>query len=115
MSTAAASATANPPPVDMVNVQINGKWHKFPKGTRMIEACRQAGELVPHYCYHPKLSSPGNCRMCLLGMGMPPRPAPRQDPAKDAEGMPVISWMPRPVIACANTVSEGRGIRTAGK
>ena len=22
----------------MVNVQINGDWHQFPKGTRMIEA-----------------------------------------------------------------------------
>ncbi|RYD18595.1 MAG: 2Fe-2S iron-sulfur cluster binding domain-containing protein, partial [Verrucomicrobiaceae bacterium] len=48
----------------MVNVQIDGVWHQFPKGTRMIEACRQAQITVPHYCYHPKLSSPGNCRMC---------------------------------------------------
>lgn len=115
MSTAPASASASPPPVDTVNVQINGKWHKFPKGMRMIEACRIAGELVPHYCYHPKLSSPGNCRMCLVEMGMPPRPTPGQEPAKDEHGMPVIGWMPRPVIACANTVSEGMGIRTEGK
>ncbi len=111
----ATSAPAAKPPVDMVNVQINGAWHKFPKGMRMIEACRQAGELVPHYCYHPKLSSPGNCRMCLVEMGMPPRPAPGQEAAKDEHGMPVISWMPRPVIACANTVAEGQGIRTEGK
>ncbi len=115
MSTAPASASAPPPPVDMVNVQINGVWHKFPKGMRMIEACRQAGALVPHYCYHPKLSSPGNCRMCLVEMGMPPRPAPGQEAAKDEQGMPVIQWMPRPVIACANTVAEGQGIRTEGK
>jgi NADH-quinone oxidoreductase subunit G len=40
----------------MVNVQIDGVWHQFPKGTRMIEACRQAQITVPHYCYHPKLS-----------------------------------------------------------
>jgi NADH-quinone oxidoreductase subunit G len=53
--------------------------------------------------------------MCLVEMGMPPRPAPGQEPAKDEHGMPVISWMPRPVIACANTVSEGLGIRTEGK
>ena len=111
----AASAPAAKPPVDTVNVQINGTWHQFPKGMRMIEACRQAGVDVPHYCYHPKLSSPGNCRMCLVEMGMPPRPAPGQEAAKDEHGMPVISWMPRPVIACANTVSEGLGIRTEGK
>ena len=45
---------------NLVNVQIDGKWMKFPKGTRMIEACRQADVEVPHYCYHPKLTSPGN-------------------------------------------------------
>jgi NADH-quinone oxidoreductase subunit G len=99
----------------MVNVQINGTWHQFPKGTRMIEACRQVEALVPHYCYHPKLSSPGNCRMCLVEMGMPPRPAPGTEPEKDEHGFAKIGWMPRAVIACANTVAEGMGIRTEGK
>jgi NADH-quinone oxidoreductase subunit G len=99
----------------MVNVQIDGEWKKFPKGTRMIEACRQAEAHVPHYCYHPKLSSPGNCRMCLVEMGMPPRPTPGQEPEKDEHGFAKIGWMPRPVIACANTVAEGMGIRTQGK
>jgi len=40
---AAPSAPAAKPPVDLVNVQIDGTWHQFPKGTRMIEACRQVG------------------------------------------------------------------------
>ena len=99
----------------MVNVQINGVWHQFPKGTRMIEACRAAETIVPHYCYHPKLSSPGNCRMCLVQMGMPPRPAPGQEPQRDENGYENIGWIPRPVIACANTVSENMGIRTTGE
>jgi NADH-quinone oxidoreductase subunit G len=98
----------------LVNVQIDGKWHQFPKGTRMIEACRQAKITVPHYCYHPKLSSPGNCRMCLVQMGMPPRPAPGQEPQRDENGYEIIGWMPRPVIACANTIGENMGIRTTG-
>ena len=97
---------------DLVNVQIDGTWHQFPKGTRMIEACRQAGVEVPHYCYHPKLSSPGNCRMCLVEMGMPPRPKPGEELTRDEDGRLPIQWMPRPVIACANTVSENLGIRT---
>ena len=85
---------------DLVDVQIDGEWHQFPKGTRMIEACREAGVEVPHYCYHPKLSSPGNCRMCLVEMGMPPRPRPGDDPPEpDEEGHLPISWIPRPVIA----------------
>ena len=99
----------------MVNVQINGVWHQFAKGTRMIEACRETGTIVPHYCYHPKLSSPGNCRMCLVQMGMPPRPTPGQEPQYDENGYLPIGWMPRPVIACANTVSENMGIRTSGE
>ena len=99
----------------MVNVQIDGVWHQFPRGTRMIEACRAVQVEVPHYCYHPKLSSPGNCRMCLVQMGMPPRPAPGQEPTRDEQGYEPIGWMPRPVIACANTVSENMGIRTRGE
>ncbi len=99
----------------MVNVQIDGVWHQFPKGTRMIEACRQAKITVPYYCYHPKLTVPGNCRMCLVQMGMPPRPTPGQEPARDENGFEPIGWMPRPVIACANTVGENMGIRTTGE
>ena len=97
---------------NLVNVQIDGRWMKFPRGTRMIEACRQAEIDVPHYCYHPKLTSPGNCRMCLVEMGMPPRLAPGQEPELDEDGHQPIGWMPRPVIACANTVADGMGIRT---
>lgn len=98
----------------MVNVQIDGKWIQVPRGTRMIEAANLVGKEIPHYCYHPKLSSPGNCRMCLVQMGMPPRPAPGSEPEYDDEGFQEIGWMPRPVIACANTVAENMGIRTTG-
>ena len=99
----------------MVNVQIDGVWRQFPKGTRIIEACRSVGSIVPHYCYHPKLTAPGNCRMCLVQTGMPPRPAPGQEPQRDEHGYEPIGWMPRPVIACANTVAENMGIRTSGE
>ncbi|PAW64663.1 MAG: NADH-quinone oxidoreductase subunit L [Verrucomicrobiia bacterium Tous-C4TDCM] len=99
----------------LVNVQIDGVWMQVPKGMRMIEACKLAQKEVPHYCYHPKLSAPGNCRMCLVQMGMPPRPAPGQDPVRDGEGYENIGWIPRPVIACANTVGENMGIRTTGE
>lgn len=107
---------SEPTKTDLVDVQIDGVWHQFPKGTRVIEACRQVGVEVPHYCYHPKLSSPGNCRMCLVQMGMPPRPAPgAEPPAKDETGHLPLSWSPRPIIACANTVSPNMGIRTKGE
>ena len=98
----------------MVNIQVDGHWIQVPRGTRMIEACKLAEKEVPHYCYHPKLSSPGNCRMCLVQMGMPPRPNPGEEPSYDENGFQKISWMPRPVIACDNTVGENMGIRTKG-
>ena len=95
----------------LVNVQINGLWLQFPKGTRLIEACEQAGHFVPRYCYHKKLTSPGNCRMCLIEMGMP-KMGPDRKPSLGADGKPEINWMPRPQICCATDVSEGLGVRT---
>lgn len=98
----------------MVNVQIDGTWYEFPKGTRIIDACREIGVEVPHYCYHPKLSVRGSCRMCLVEQGMPPRLAPGQEPVYNEDGYQDIQWMPRAIIACANTVGENMGIRTKG-
>src|SRR5437762_2671994 len=99
------------PTVPLFNVQIDGVWHQFPKGTRVIEACAQAGVYVPRYCYHKKLSSPGNCRMCLIEMGMP-RMGPDRKPELGSDGKPIINWMPRPQICCAQDVAEGMGVRT---
>jgi NADH-quinone oxidoreductase subunit G len=98
-------------PTELLNVQIDGVWHQFPKGTRVIEACTKAGKFVPHYCYHPKLSSPGNCRMCLIEMGMP-KLGPDRKPEKGPDGKPVINWIPRPQISCAQDIAEGMGFRT---
>ena len=104
-------STETAAPVPLLNVQIDGVWHQFPKGTRVIEACRQVGKHVPHYCYHPKLSSPGNCRMCLIEMGTP-KMTPDRKPIVGADGKPEIGWIPRPQISCAQDVSEGLGVRT---
>jgi NADH-quinone oxidoreductase subunit G len=104
------NASGEPPP-QMFNVQIDGVWHQFPKGTRVIEACERAGSYVPRYCYHKKLSSPGNCRMCLIEMGMA-KLGPDRKPELGPDGMPVINWMPRPQISCAQDVAEGMGVRT---
>ena len=101
------------PPADapLLNVQVDGVWMKFPKGLNAVEAARRASKFVPHYCYHPKLSISGNCRMCLIELGMPKLDAARK-PVLAADGKPEISWMPRPQIGCATLVAEGMGIRT---
>ncbi len=97
-----------------VNVQINGTWYRFPKGTRIADACNSVGVHVPCFCYHPKLSVAGSCRMCLVEQGMPPRLAPGATPTYNEDGYQTIQWMPRAVVACANTVAENMGIRTNG-
>ncbi len=49
-----------------VNVTIDGKQVAVPEGLNLIEAARHAGKSVPHYCYHPRLTVAGNCRICLV-------------------------------------------------
>lgn len=97
--------------VSLFNVQIDGAWHQFPKGTRVIEACAQVGIFIPRYCYHKKLTSPGNCRMCLIEMGFP-RLGPDRKPELGADGKPIINWIPRPQISCAQDISDGMAVRT---
>ena len=58
----AAQATTT----EMVTLTIDGQTAMVPKGTLVIEAARQVGVMVPHFCYHPKLSPDANCRMCLV-------------------------------------------------
>ncbi|MGD9896053.1 MAG: molybdopterin-dependent oxidoreductase [Candidatus Methylacidiphilaceae bacterium] len=101
------------PPADtpLVHVQIDGQWVEVPLGLNVIEVARRFGKLIPHYCYHPKLSIAGNCRMCLFEMGTP-KLGPDRKRVLDAEGRPEIQWMPRPQIACATTAFEGLAIRT---
>jgi NADH-quinone oxidoreductase subunit G len=100
-----------PPDAPLLNVQVDGVWMKFPKGLNVVEVARRVGKFVPHYCYHPKLSIPGNCRMCLVEVGSPKMDAARKI-VLAADNHPEVAWMARPQIGCATQISEGMGIRT---
>ncbi len=50
----------------MAFIKLNDLELEVPDGINVIEAARGAGIEVPHYCYHPGLSRPANCRMCLV-------------------------------------------------
>jgi len=100
-----------PADAPLLNVQVDGVWMQFPKGLNVVEVARRAQKFVPHYCYHPKLSISGNCRMCLIELGTPKMDAERK-PVLAADGKPELNWMPRPQIGCATLISEGMGIRT---
>ncbi len=101
------------PPADapLLNVQVDGVWMQFPRGLNAVEVARRAQKFIPHYCYHPKLSISGNCRMCLIELGMPKVDHDRK-PILGADGKAEISWMPKPQIGCATLIAEGMGIRT---
>jgi NADH-quinone oxidoreductase subunit G len=102
-----------PPKPDLITVNIDGKEIAVPKGTNVIEAARLVGVDVPHYCYHPKLSVVGNCRMCLIEMGMPAvDPATKAPVIDPATGKQKINWIPRPQIGCGTNASPGLHIRT---
>jgi NADH-quinone oxidoreductase subunit G len=102
-----------PPKPDLVTVNVDGKEVAVPKGTNVIEAARLVGVDVPYYCYHPKLSVVGNCRMCLIEMGMPAVDPATKAPIMDpATGKQKINWIPRPQIGCATNAAPGLHIRT---
>jgi NADH-quinone oxidoreductase subunit G len=102
-----------PAATDLITVNIDGKEIAVPKGTNVIEAARRVDVDVPFYCYHPKLAIVGNCRMCLVEMGMPAVDPATKAPIMDpATGRQRINWSPRPTIACATNVSPGLHIRT---
>jgi NADH-quinone oxidoreductase subunit G len=76
--------------MDPVKITIDGKEVVTTKGKTVIQAAAEAGVSIPHYCYHPKLSIAGNCRMCLV----------------EIENMPKLQ------IACNTQVAEGMGVLT---
>lgn len=65
---------AEPTPTpETVSVTVDGMTLDVPKGTRLLDACAQAGIDVPHYCYHPGMSAPAQCRMCLVEVEKSPK------------------------------------------
>ena len=102
------------PKPDLVTVNIDGVDIAVPKGTNVIEAAKQLQKDVPHYCYHPKLTVAGNCRMCMVEMGMPAVDPATKAPVMDAAtGKQKINWIPRPQIGCGTTVTPGMHIKTS--
>ncbi|MEL6893718.1 MAG: 2Fe-2S iron-sulfur cluster-binding protein, partial [Actinomycetota bacterium] len=64
---AADDAVVEPEPdPNAVSVTINGKQVVANKGQLIIEAAKDQGAYVPHFCYHPRMSPVGMCRQCLV-------------------------------------------------
>jgi NADH-quinone oxidoreductase subunit G len=59
-----------------INLTIEGRAVTVAEGTSILEAAKQVGVLIPHYCYHPGLPVAGVCRMCLVEVEKAPKLAP---------------------------------------
>lgn len=57
----------------MPQVTINGRTFDFAKGERILEVALRNDVTIPHYCYHPSMSIPANCRICLAEVAAPNR------------------------------------------
>lgn len=74
----------------MPTLTVNDISVQVEEGSTVLQACEAAGIEVPVFCYHPKLSIAGNCRMCLVEM----------------------EKSPKPIASCSLPAGEGMVIRT---
>ena len=74
----------------MPKITIDGESIEVAKGTTLLQAAQELGIYIPRYCYHPKLSVSGNCRMCLVE----------------------VEKAPKLVTACSTEAAEGMSVRT---
>jgi NADH-quinone oxidoreductase subunit G len=75
----------------MPKAKVNGAEVEFEAGMTALQVAELAGEEIPRFCYHERLSIAGNCRMCLVEV----KPGP-----------------PKPQASCALPASEGMEITT---
>ena len=60
----------------MAHIEIDGRQVEVKDGSTVMDAARQVGIYIPHFCYHKKLSIAANCRMCLVQVEKAPKPLP---------------------------------------
>ena len=75
----------------MPKAKVNGVEIEFESGMTVLQVAELAGEEIPRFCYHERLSIAGNCRMCLVEV----KPGP-----------------PKPQASCALPAAEGQEIIT---
>ena len=56
-----------------VTVHIDGRAIVAEAGTPLLQVALDNGIEIPHYCYHPKLSIDGSCRMCQVKIEKAPK------------------------------------------
>jgi NADH-quinone oxidoreductase subunit G len=74
----------------MPTFTLDGREIEFTNGQTIIQAAKDAGIDIPHFCWHPALSVSGNCRICLVE----------------------VEKLPKLVIACSTPAAENMVVHT---
>ncbi len=86
-----------------ITIEVDGRELKARPGAMLIEVTDEAGILIPRFCYHQKLSTSANCRMCLVEVEKVPKPLPAcATPVND--GMKVFTKSPMALAAQKGTM-----------
>jgi NADH-quinone oxidoreductase subunit G len=98
----------------MVKIYIDEREYDVPAGTNLVDAAKwYADNDVPVFCYHPKMSPVGMCRMCLVELGSVERDKDTKAMLFDDSGKPKVRWLPKLQTACTQIVADGMTVRTA--
>ena len=82
----------------MPSITINGTVCEFEAGEKVIDVADRCGVEIPKYCYHPGLSIPAQCRICLAEIWAP-------NPRNDNKLEPMMGGKLLPT--CATDASDG--------
>jgi len=97
---------------ETVTITIDGQDYQVPQGMNLVDAAKMHDIDIPVFCYHPKMTPAGMCRVCMVELGSVSVNRETGQPEFDESGQPVVRWFPKLQTACTQTVNEGMVVRT---
>ncbi|MCY4171072.1 MAG: 2Fe-2S iron-sulfur cluster-binding protein [Bacteroidetes bacterium] len=97
----------------MPQVIIDGKAYEFEGHPSLLQFCLDHGIELPHFCYHPSMSVPANCRQCLVDIGAPARDRDSGEIQLNEDGEAVIQYFPKLQTSCSHIIADGQVVHTA--
>ena len=96
----------------MPTVTIDGTTYEYEGEHKLLQLCLDEGVELPHFCYHPAMSIPANCRQCLVEVGMPKKNRETGEIQTDDDGEPIIQFFPKLQASCTVDVQDGMVVKT---
>ena len=96
----------------MATVTIDNKVFEYEGQHKLLQFCLDQGIDVPHFCYHPEMSIPANCRQCLVKIGTPVVDRETKKVQLDDDGNPVIRYFPKLQTGCSMDITDGMVVHT---